>query len=549
MIMRTLPGMSAALLLLFAAVSHADMGPSTSADESSKSDSDVRMEWNDDSEWQDTHGWHERHGHNVVSIGHDSLLSSGQTARAVVSIIGSSTNEGDAREIVSLLGNTRTTGTVSRNAVAVLGDTYVDGKVDGNAVSVGGSIELGPHAEVGGNVISLLGGVRRDPSAVIHGGIHSILGGEMGDVSWLQVWVHHCLLYLRPLALVPGLGWAWGLALGFLAFYFCVALLFPSAISKCVQTFETTPGHSVLAALIAMLLTPVLIAVLCVTVIGIAVVPFAVAALFCAGLFGKAVMLAWVGGRITSKPATGAFSHPAAAVLVGGVVITACYLVPVLGFLVYKLLGFLGFGVVVYSLILAARARQAATGPSGTFAADSAIPHSASAPTGGAAFASSAGFASGAAPADSPPGASAPPARPARPSSEIPPEVLTSLPRAGFWVRMAALLVDLVLTGIALSLLNHVFHFHLVVLAAYGAIMWKMRGSTVGGLVFDLRVVRVDGRPMEWETAIVRALGCFLSLAIAGLGFIWIAFDQANQAWHDKIAGTIVVRVPKGSPF
>jgi len=516
MIMRTLPGMSAALLLLFAAVSHADMGPSTSADESSKSDSDVRMEWNDDSEWQDTHGWHERHGHNVVSIGHDSLLSSGQTARAVVSIIGSSTNEGDAREIVSLLGNTRTTGTVSRNAVAVLGDTYVDGKVDGNAVSVGGSIELGPHAEVGGNVISLLGGVRRDPSAVIHGGIHSILGGEMGDVSWLQVWVHHCLLYLRPLALVPGLGWAWGLALGFLAFYFCVALLFPSAISKCVQTFETTPGHSVLAALIAMLLTPVLIAVLCVTVIGIAVVPFAVAALFCAGLFGKAVMLAWVGGRITSKPATGAFSHPAAAVLVGGVVITACYLVPVLGFLVYKLLGFLGFGVVVYSLILAARARQAATGPSGMFAAESAIPHSAAA-------------------SPSP--------------TAIPPEVLTSLPRAGFWVRMAALLVDLVLTGIALSLLNHVFHFHLVVLAAYGAIMWKMRGSTVGGLVFDLRVVRVDGRPMEWETAIVRALGCFLSLAIAGLGFIWIAFDQANQAWHDKIAGTIVVRVPKGSPF
>jgi len=516
MIMRTLPGLSAALLLLVATAGHADISPSTAVDESSKSDSDVRMEWSDDSELQDRHGWHARHGNNVVSIGHDSLLSSGQTARSVVSIIGSSTNEGDAREVVSLLGDTRTTGTIGGNAVAILGDTYVDGKVEGNAVSVGGSIQLGPHAEVGGNVVSLLGGVRRDPAAVIHGGIHSILGGDVGDISWLHVWVHHCLLYLRPLALVPGLEWAWGLALGFLAFYVCVALLFRSAVSECVQTFETAPGHTMLAALIAMLLTPVLIMVLCVTVIGIAVVPFAVVALFCAGLFGKAVMLAWVGGRIMGKPATGAFSHPAAAVLVGGVVVTGCYLVPVLGFLVYKLLGFLGFGVVVYSLILAARARQAATGPSGMFAAESAIPHSAAA-------------------SPSP--------------TAIPPEVLTSLPRAGFWVRMAALLVDLVLTGIALSLLNHVFHFHLVVLAAYGAIMWKMRGSTVGGLVFDLRVVRVDGRPMEWETAIVRALGCFLSLAIAGLGFIWIAFDQANQAWHDKIAGTIVVRVPKGSPF
>ena len=38
----------------------------------------------------------------------------------------------------------------------------------------------------------------------------------------------------------------------------------------------------------------------------------------------------------------------------------------------------------------------------------------------------------------------------------------------------------------------------------------------------------------------------FLSLAAAFLGFIWIAFDAEKQAWHDKIAGTIVVRSPRG---
>jgi uncharacterized RDD family membrane protein YckC len=86
---------------------------------------------------------------------------------------------------------------------------------------------------------------------------------------------------------------------------------------------------------------------------------------------------------------------------------------------------------------------------------------------------------------------------------------------------------------------------YLVLLATYGAVMWKLRGCTVGGIVFDLRVVRVDGRTMDWETCIVRALSCFLSLAVAGLGFFWIAFDGANQGWHDKIAGTVVVRVPK----
>jgi uncharacterized RDD family membrane protein YckC len=96
-----------------------------------------------------------------------------------------------------------------------------------------------------------------------------------------------------------------------------------------------------------------------------------------------------------------------------------------------------------------------------------------------------------------------------------------------------------------MSVLHHVGHLHLLVLAAYGAVMWKMRGSTVGGIVFDLQVVRVDGRAVDWETAIVRALGCFLSLAVAGLGFIWIAFDAGGQAWHDKIAGTVVVRVPR----
>jgi uncharacterized RDD family membrane protein YckC len=114
---------------------------------------------------------------------------------------------------------------------------------------------------------------------------------------------------------------------------------------------------------------------------------------------------------------------------------------------------------------------------------------------------------------------------------------------------MGALLLDLLLVGILMSALNHTHDLELLVLAAYGAAMWKLRGATVGGIVFDLQVVRLDGRPVDWETAIVRALSCFLSLAVAGLGFIWIVFDPNNQAWHDKIAGTVVVRVAKGAPL
>ena len=54
--------------------------------------------------------------------------------------------------------------------------------------------------------------------------------------------------------------------------------------------------------------------------------------------------------------------------------------------------------------------------------------------------------------------------------------------------------------------------------------------------------MRLDERKVDWTVSIVRGLGGFLSLAVAGLGFIWVAFDQEKQSWHDKIAGTIVVQ-------
>ena len=111
---------------------------------------------------------------------------------------------------------------------------------------------------------------------------------------------------------------------------------------------------------------------------------------------------------------------------------------------------------------------------------------------------------------------------------------------------MGALLIDVILVGVASSLLHDLGHVMLLLLATYGAILWKLKGTTVGGIVFNLKVARLDGRPMDWATSIVRALGCFLSLVIVGLGFIWIVFDDERQAWHDKIAGTVVVRAPKG---
>src|SRR5450631_26138 len=518
---------------------------------------------------------HPHHGNDLVNIGRDSNLPRGQSADTVVSIFGSSTSDGDAIDVVSILGDTRITGEVSDSAVTVLGDTYIDSRMHGNAVTVLGNIELGPHAEIDGDVVAVGGTLQRDPAAIVHGSVQNIIAGNFGGVDGLRTWIHYCLLYGRPLALKPGLGWAWKLSFTFLALYAALALLFREGLTRCVQTFETEPGHSVLAALIAMLLTPVLVVLLFVTVIGIPAVPFVVFGLFCAGLFGKAVMLAWLGRRITGRSAKGPISHPAVAVLIGGVLVLLLYLVPVIGFLVYKLLGLLGLGAVVYTALLALRAHQAArVGPRGATAATAptqtraptpapgptSAPGPASAPganpTTGAAF--SAAPATGASPetaaaqetgATSSAGATgAPDPHGPAAAAHAPQPVTAALPRAGFWIRMAALLLDVLLVGFVMSLFHHT-HLELVLLAAYGAVMWKVRGSTVGGIVFDLRVVRLDGREVDWETAIIRALSCFLSLAVAGLGFIWIAFDDNNQAWHDKIAGTVVVRVAKGAPL
>lgn len=37
-------------------------------------------------------------------------------------------------------------------------------------------------------------------------------------------------------------------------------------------------------------------------------------------------------------------------------------------------------------------------------------------------------------------------------------------------------------------------------------------------------------------------IGKFVSGLVLGIGFFWAIWDKDNQTWHDKIAGTVVVR-------
>jgi len=478
-----------------------------------------------------------RHDRVIVNIGDDSSLAAGEYANAVIAVLGSASSAGEVGEaVLAVGGNSTATGPVGEAVVALFGNVYVDSEVGEDVVAVFGNVQLGPNAVVMGETVSLGGAITRDPASRVLGGEQQIAFGQnFGDLRWLKAWFEQCFLYGRPLAFDQSVAWAWWLAIGVLGLYVLLAVMFDTALQRCVTTLEERPGESVLATILSVLLSPILIIVMLITIIGVALVPFLALGMLCAALFGKAVVLATLGRRITRFTGIGAFGHLAVATLIGGVIVLLLYTVPVLGFIVSNIVGALGFGVVVYTLLLAQRARNAAAAPAVHTVASSSAAGPAVGPD---TTVESSGVASA--------GSTVPPPTPPASPSNI---ELNSEPRAGFWIRMGALALDALIVAVIVNWLEPTGHLFLVALAGYGALMWKLKGTTIGGIVCNLRVVRTDGRDIEWETAIVRALGCFLSLIPAGLGFIWMVFDNNRQTWHDKIAGTVVVRVRRNTPL
>lgn len=462
----------------------------------------------------------------VVSFFGDSVLE-GESRGGVVSIVGNTTVRGSAGgEAVAILGNT-TVGTnalVQGEAVAVMGDIYIDGKVEGEVVAVIGSVTLGPNAVVDGEVVVIGGQLHRDAGAVVHGNVQELnFLGDGHHVQSLRAWFHECLLWGRPLAFNNDVRWAWYIAIAVFGFYVFLALLFPRGIDKCIATLNERPGYSLLSVLLTALITPVLIVLLVATGLGILILPFLMAGIFFGGLFGKAVMHAWLGRKLTRHFGDGAMNHAAVATLVGSVLILLLYTVPFLGFFVWKVFGMIGWGVVVYTLVLEIRKNRPVPAP--PLVAKSAAAATAS----GIAMPLS--------------GGGSPTEETATSAVELP---LSALPRAGFWLRLGAVGIDVIIVGVVGSLL-HISDWFLMVFAVYSMVLWALKGSTIGGIVCGLQIVRLDERPVDWTVAVVRVLGGFLSLVVMGLGFIWIAFDEQKQAWHDKIAGTVVVRAPKGT--
>ncbi len=476
----------------------------------------------------------------VVMFGDDALLPAGERAREVVAIFGNSVVEGDVSgEVVAILGDVAVNGT-AQEAVAVLGNVHIAGVVRGDVVAVLGSVQLGPNARVEGEVVSILGTVERAPGSVVQRSVNQVGGGafQMPALDGLKAWFRHGFAYARPLAVAEHLGWAWLIAGAFLGFYLFLALVFGRAVDTCARTFEESPGLTLATSLLTVLLLPVLTLLLAVTVVGPVLLSLAA---FGGTLFGKAAFLNWLGRRVTVPLG---LRLPVLATLIGGLLLVIFYLVPIVGFVAWKLSGVLGLGMVVYTIIASIQRERPAKPPRLPVApaiASAGAVSSASAPAAAAPLAGGSAFFT----AQSPEGTAAP-----GPGLEVPPveaaPPLSALPRAGFWLRVAATVLDVILVVMVTATFNVVF---VPVLALYCFVLWAFKGTTIGGIICGLKVVRLDDRPMDWKVALVRCLASFLSFIVAGLGFIWVAFDDERQSWHDKIAGTTIVRLPKGTPL
>lgn len=130
----------------------------------------------------------------------------------------------------------------------------------------------------------------------------------------------------------------------------------------------------------------------------------------------------------------------------------------------------------------------------------------------------------------------------------------------GFWARSFASVVDSVIVLFALvpaALLLELLGLGvgkddpgsaLLIQLLIGAIVlafWMTRMATPGKMILD--AVIVDAATLQkpsWRQYLARYLGYFVAFLPFGLGLLWVAFDRRKQGWHDKIAGTVVIRRP-----
>lgn len=144
---------------------------------------------------------------------------------------------------------------------------------------------------------------------------------------------------------------------------------------------------------------------------------------------------------------------------------------------------------------------------------------------------------------------------------------MNTLEYAGFWVRVGATLIDTLLLVVILApILSFIygadywlsdaflfgfwdFVLNYVLPAVAVILFWVHKSATPGKMALRLKIVDAEtGQPVSTGRLIGRYLGYYLSIIPLLLGLIWVGIDRKKQGWHDKLAGTVVVRDMQKEP-
>ncbi len=119
---------------------------------------------------------------------------------------------------------------------------------------------------------------------------------------------------------------------------------------------------------------------------------------------------------------------------------------------------------------------------------------------------------------------------------------------AGFGIRFVAWIIDAVIIGIIGGILNAV-HLgllgSLVSLAYFTYFIGSDMGASVGMMALGLKVIPDGGTTEEtigYMRAFIRWIMSIVSAIPIFLGYLWIIWDPKKQAWHDKVANSVVVK-------
>jgi uncharacterized RDD family membrane protein YckC len=134
----------------------------------------------------------------------------------------------------------------------------------------------------------------------------------------------------------------------------------------------------------------------------------------------------------------------------------------------------------------------------------------------------------------------------------------TSVIYAGFWIRAAAFIIDLLIAGAAAGIISRILFGNYIyenpgndpgqgavsLLVNWVYFAWQessAKQATIGKMAVGIKVCTENGERLSFANATGRYFAKILSTIILFIGFLMVAFDKKAQGLHDRLAKTLVI--------